>query len=192
VAAVHLLFIVALGLVCVCAAAIAAQDSTAGEALVGTAWTTPANAVDAQVVAALAKHGVRLRNPCSDGVFVTFERGVSVAYRDRKHIWISGTASIDRKGAIVHPGDALRQLDRTMENVEALLRNAGAALRDSCMFIVYVREPSDLAVAQAAVRERLGETSIQIVVAPVCRPGWLIEVECQAIAEASSPALPAF
>lgn len=34
------------------------------------AWTTPANAVDAQIVPFLAKQGVKLRNQCSDCVFV--------------------------------------------------------------------------------------------------------------------------
>ena len=123
---------------------------------------------------------------------VTFERGVSVAYRDRKHVIISGTASIDSAGSIVHPGDVLGQLDRTMENVEALLRQAGATFQDVCMLIVYVRDPSDLDVALRAMSERFGEAPIQVVVAPVCRPGWLIEVECQAIVPISNPALPAF
>jgi enamine deaminase RidA (YjgF/YER057c/UK114 family) len=57
---------------------------------------------------------------------VTFERGTSVAYRDRKHVFISGTASIDRNGEILHAGDVSRQLDRTLANVEALLAQAGA------------------------------------------------------------------
>lgn len=123
---------------------------------------------------------------------VTFERGVSVAYRDRKHVIISGTASIDSAGSIVHPGDVLGQLDRTMENVEALLRQADATFEDVCVLIAYVRDPSDLGVAQQAMSERFGEAPIQVVVAPVCRPGWLIEVECQAIIPISNPALPAF
>lgn len=33
-------------------------------------WSTPANVVDTQVAAALAKQGVRFRNPCSDAVFI--------------------------------------------------------------------------------------------------------------------------
>lgn len=123
---------------------------------------------------------------------VTFERGVSIAYQDRKHVMISGTASIDHAGKIVHPGDVLRQLDRTLENVEALLQQADAALRDVCMAIVYVRDASDVDVARRAVRERLGGAPVQVVVARVCRPGWLIEVECQAIVAHSDPALPAF
>jgi len=123
---------------------------------------------------------------------VTFERGVSVAYQDRKHVIISGTASIDRDGKILHPGDVSRQLDRTLENVEALLNQADATFKDVCAFIVYVRDPSDFVVAWRQMKERFGDTPIEVVVAPVCRPGWLIEVECQAIVSAPNPELPAF
>lgn len=123
---------------------------------------------------------------------VTFERGVSVAYQDRKHIYISGTASIDSEGEIVHPGDVLRQLDHTLLNVEALLQEAGAALQDVCMFIVYVRDPSDLDAARQVMAQRFGTAPMQVVVAPVCRPGWLIEIECQAIVPASDLELPVF
>jgi enamine deaminase RidA (YjgF/YER057c/UK114 family) len=122
----------------------------------------------------------------------TFERGVTVAYQDRKHILISGTASIDRDGRILYPGDVSRQLDRTLVNVGALLEQAGATFEDVRMFIVYVRDPSDLAFAWQAMRERFGEVPTAVAVAAVCRPGWLIEVECQAILPASSPRLPAF
>jgi enamine deaminase RidA (YjgF/YER057c/UK114 family) len=123
---------------------------------------------------------------------VTFERGVSVAYQDRKHVIISGTASIDNAGKIVHPGDVLRQLDRTLENLGALLHEADAAFRDVCMFIVYVRDQSDLGVARRVMRDRFGDIPLAVVVAPVCRPGWLIEIECQAIVPTSNPTLPAF
>ncbi|HEY3418662.1 MAG TPA: Rid family hydrolase [Armatimonadota bacterium] len=123
---------------------------------------------------------------------VTFERGVSIAFRDRTHILISGTASIDMTGSILHTGDVLKQLDRTLENVRALLQQAGATFDDVCSAIVYVRDPSDLAIAQRALDERCGDIPLQLVVAPVCRPGWLIEVECQAIISADNPELPAF
>ena len=123
---------------------------------------------------------------------VTFERGTSVAYRDRKHIILSGTASIDHKGGILYRGDMLRQLDRTLENMEALLERAGATLADMSHFVVYVRDPADQAEAQRRMRERFSDTPIVILLAPVCRPGWLIEVEGMAIVEASNPGLPTF
>jgi enamine deaminase RidA (YjgF/YER057c/UK114 family) len=123
---------------------------------------------------------------------VTFERGTSVAYRDRKHVIISGTASIDRDGRILYPGDMSRQLDRTLVNIEALLRQAGATYEEVCVFVVYVRDPSDLASAWRQMRERFGDVPTVVAVAPVCRPGWLVEVECQAIVSASNPGLPPF
>ena len=123
---------------------------------------------------------------------VTFERGTSVAYRDRKHVIISGTASIDHRGNILYPGDVSRQLDRTIENIEALLKQAGAALEDMCAFIAYVRDPSDQAIARQQMRDRFGDVPLEVFVAPVCRPGWLIEVEGNAIVAASNPALPDF
>ena len=123
---------------------------------------------------------------------VTFERGVSIAYQDRKHVVISGTASIDRDGKIVYPGDVSQQLDRTLENVDALLKQAGATFNDVCAFVVYVRDPSDFAIARQQMRKRFGEAPVATVAASVCRPGWLIEVECQAIVSACNPELPAF
>lgn len=123
---------------------------------------------------------------------VTFERGVSIAYRDRKHVIVSGTASIDADGRIVHPGDVSRQLDRTIENMEALVRSTGATLDDLRALIVYVRDPSDHALAWQRLRARFGDIPMQVVVAPVCRPGWLIEVEGIGIVAASNPDLPPY
>ena len=123
---------------------------------------------------------------------VTFERATSISYRDRKHVLISGTASIDKEGQIVHPGDVSRQLDRTLENVEALLSQAGATLSDMCHFIVYVRDHTDCEMARRRMRERFATAPIEVVVAPVCRPGWLIEVEGMAVIAADNPNLPEF
>ncbi|MBU0640046.1 MAG: translation initiation inhibitor [Planctomycetes bacterium] len=123
---------------------------------------------------------------------VTFERATAVAYRDRKHILISGTASIDHEGHIVHPGDVGRQLEHTLANIAALLARAGATLADMGMFVVYIRDTSDGAVVRQRMRARLGDAPLAFVAAPVCRPGWLIEIEGQAIIPSSNPGLPAF
>ncbi len=123
---------------------------------------------------------------------VTFERGVAVSYADRRHVLISGTASIDADGHILHPGDVGRQLDRTLENIAVLLGQAGVGFGEVGMFIVYVRDPADLGLAEELMRERFGDAPMVVAVAPVCRPGWLIEVECQAVVEADNPGLPVF
>jgi len=108
---------------------------------------------------------------------VTFERATRVAYGDRAHIFISGTASIDGEGWVVHPGDVLRQLDRALENVDSLLANGEAKLADLTHLIVYLRDRGDYGAVRARLGERFPDLPTQIVQGPVCRPEWLIEVE---------------
>jgi len=122
---------------------------------------------------------------------VTFERATAVAWRDRAQIFISGTASIDAAGQIVHPGNVARQLDRTLENVEMLLQQAGATLADMGVFLVYIRDAGDHELVWNEMRARFGHAPIEVIVAPVCRPGWLVEVEGQATVPVSNPQLPA-
>lgn len=122
---------------------------------------------------------------------VTFERGTTVSYADRRHVFISGTASIDHTGRILHEGDVNRQLDRTLENIEALLAKSGANLGDLAVALVYLRDPADADAIQAALLEKLAGIPSIILRAPVCRPGWLIEIEAIAIVSCHTD-LPAF
>ena len=112
---------------------------------------------------------------------VTFERGTSITYGDRKHIFISGTASIDNKGQIVHVGDVRSQTVRMMENITALLSEADSGLDDIKSAILYLRDASDYAAVSKLFKERWPMIDPVFVKAPVCRPGWLIEMECIAI-----------
>ncbi|MDY3913475.1 MAG: Rid family hydrolase [Phocaeicola sp.] len=112
---------------------------------------------------------------------VSFERGTCVHYGDRTHIFISGTASIDHRGKILYEGDIRKQTYRMWENVEALLAEAGSSSEDMVCAFVYLRDIADVAVVQALFRDRFPTIPTIIVEAPVCRPGWLIEMECMAI-----------
>lgn len=118
---------------------------------------------------------------------VTFERGTAVTYGDRRHLWLSGTASIDAHGQIVHPGDVLRQLDRTLENMAALLADGGAALADLTHMLIYLRDSADRRPVERAFVRRFPNLPYVILRAPVCRPGWLIELEGTAVVPASHP-----
>ncbi|MBP3228418.1 MAG: hypothetical protein J6M53_06535 [Bacteroidaceae bacterium] len=118
---------------------------------------------------------------------VRFERGTYVDYGDRRQIFISGTASINDRGQIVHPGDIRRQAERTLENVGALLAEGGAGFDDVAQMVVYLRDHADYAVVQHLFAERFPGKPVVIVYAPVCRPGWLIEVECMAVRAAENP-----
>lgn len=112
---------------------------------------------------------------------VTFERGTLMEYSDRKHILISGTASIDNKGQVVHVGDIVGQTYRMWENVEALLAEGGMAFGDVMQIIVYLRDTADYDVVQRMFAEKFPDTPYVITLAPVCRPAWLIEMECIAV-----------
>ncbi len=61
--------------------------------------------------------------------------------------------------------------------MEALLKPAGATLKDMCVLIAYVRDPGDQAVVWERIREQFGDIPMDVIVAPVCRPEWLVEVE---------------
>lgn len=112
---------------------------------------------------------------------VTFERGTAVDYGDRRHVFISGTASIDNRGEIVCPGDVQGQTLRMLENVDVLLAEAGCSSDDVMHMIVYLRDIADHAEVRAMFEERFPAHPKVFVWAPVCRPGWLVEMECMAV-----------
>ncbi len=112
---------------------------------------------------------------------VSFERGAYVDYGDRRHVFISGTASINNKGEIMYPRDIRRQTARMWENVEALLAEAGCTYDDVAQMIVYLRDGADHDVVKELYDARFPRVPKVFVHAPVCRPGWLIEMECMAI-----------
>lgn len=118
---------------------------------------------------------------------VTFERATLVEYGDRGHIYISGTASIDNKGKVVHIGDIRRQTERMWENVEALLNEGGMDFKDMMQIIVYLRDTADYAIVSRMFKERFPDIPTVITLAPVCRPQWLIEMECIAADERHTP-----
>ena len=123
---------------------------------------------------------------------VSFERGTAIEYGDRIHALISGTASIDNRGLIVHPGDIRRQTERMWENISTLLDEAGMDMdADIASMDVYLRDMADYATVRKLFDERFPKRPKNILLAPVCRPGWLIEMECLSV-KAHHSDFPAF
>ena len=104
-----------------------------------------------------------------------------VSYGERRQVFISGTASINNKGEVVHPGNIRKQTERMWENVEALLKEADCTFDDLGQMIVYLRDIADYAVVKEMYDKRFPATPKVFVHAPVCRPGWLIEMECMGV-----------
>lgn len=114
---------------------------------------------------------------------VTFERGTVMEYGDRAHVYISGTASINNKGEVVHIGDIVRQTERMWENVETLLAEGQTSFDDVMQIIVYLRDICDYRTVKDMFDRRFPDIPRVITQAPVCRPTWLIEMECIAVKE---------
>lgn len=111
---------------------------------------------------------------------VTFERGVKVNFGDRAHYHISGTASIDHNGDILHIDDVRKQMERALENVDSLLCASGASIDDMQFFTVYLRDPADYSQILDVFNANYGNAAkipINFVKGAVCRPKWLVEIE---------------
>ncbi len=112
----------------------------------------------------------------------SFSRGIKIRFPEKTVVYLSGTASVDETGATAHVGDARRQIERMLLNIETLLTPHGAGFRDLAQVISYLNSPDDLELFRA-VGKRWGLTDLpnSIVQAGSCRPDLLCELEAIAI-----------
>lgn len=117
---------------------------------------------------------------------VTFERATLMQYGDRNHVYISGTASINNKGEVMHVGNVQQQTLRMWENVETLLNEGGMSYDDVMQIIVYLRDSADYEMVKRMFEQKFPHIPTVFTLAPVCRPTWLIEMECMAVKKAKN------
>jgi len=144
-------------------------------------------AMDLYAVAANAEVGVQAIAPGPMGEASSygsaFARGSRIVEPGRKTLYISGTASIDAYGAVVAVGDIKGQLDRTFDNLHALLAESGMDLGDVVSATAYLKRAEYFRdFVQAASSHGLSaESPAAVVVADICRPEWLCEIEVCAV-----------
>ena len=109
---------------------------------------------------------------------VAFERGTRLTLPGKQMFFISGTASIDKHGQVMYEGDIVRQTGRLLENIGALLKDGNATMNDIQYFIIYLRDLSDHHAVEKMMQQFYPQIPHIIVEAKICRPGWLIEMEC--------------
>ena len=112
---------------------------------------------------------------------VAFERGVRIALPGKYEYFISGTASINHRGEVVNVGHVTRQTERLLENIRALLADGGATMDDVQYFIIYLRDLADTDVVESYMQQHFPNVPRIITYAKVCRPAWLVEMECVAM-----------
>ena len=107
----------------------------------------------------------------------TFSRGVMVG----DALLISGTASIVGSKTM-HPGDVMRQLDETLENLRVVVDQArvcGFVTQDpgGLCLNVYLRHAGDYPAVRGRLNAEFGGAHIVYLQADVCRADLLIEIE---------------
>lgn len=109
---------------------------------------------------------------------VAFERGVRITLPQKYQYFISGTASINNHGEVINIGNVTKQTERLLENIGALLADGDATLADVRYFIIYLRDLADAAVVDDYMEKHHPGVPRIITYAKVCRPAWLVEMEC--------------
>jgi len=94
-------------------------------------------------------------------------------------VFISGTASIDADGATTHIGDAPGQINTTIENVRAVLRDMHCSDRDVVQAVAYCKTPEVEKVFNAS-KGALPWPCITVI-CDICRPDLLFEIEATAM-----------
>ena len=108
---------------------------------------------------------------------------MKVTLDDRVVLYVSGTASIDTEGRVVHVGNIEGQIHRMFLNVEQLLAEQGATVKDIVTAITYLKKLEYLDPFYKVCQERSIPDNIPntVSVADICRPEWLCEIEAIAI-----------
>lgn len=110
--------------------------------------------------------------------------GFSRAVRIGDVVAVSGTAPIAADGSVAAPGDGYGQMRRCLEIIGEALSDAGAELGNVQRTRIYLRQGADwqgVARAHQEVFAAVRPASTFVVVAALLDPGWLVEVEADAI-----------
>lgn len=112
-----------------------------------------------------------------------FSRASALGQKEAATLFISGTSSIVGHQTL-HAGDPAAQTRETLRNIDALLEEAGRTVLgdklplESLAYKVYVRDPKDLPVIQAALADALGsDASVLYLKADICRRDLAVEIE---------------
>jgi len=92
----------------------------------------------------------------------------------------------------MYPGDIRKQTLRMWENVEMLLAEAECTFEHVGHLLVYLRDIAGYTVVEEMFNERFPDIPKVYLLAPVCRPGWLIEMECMAVKAIDDKRFPAY
>ena len=111
----------------------------------------------------------------------SFSRALEISTNTGRRLFISGTASIAPGGKTLWVGDVRKQVDLTMDVVEAMLRARGFSFAELTRATAYFRHPIDAGVfAEWLAANRLPQMPVVSAQCDVCRDDLLFELEAEA------------
>ncbi|MEU0577261.1 RidA family protein [Streptomyces griseoincarnatus] len=125
-------------------------------------------------------------NPVSWSVGMGFNQGEVVSGHSRT-LYISGQTAMSKDGKPEHDGDMAAQLALSVDNVEAVLAEAGMSLANLVRLNVYTTDVDLLFQHYGVLAGRLGAagvapTTTMLGVTRLAVPGQMVELEGTAVA----------
>jgi enamine deaminase RidA (YjgF/YER057c/UK114 family) len=103
-------------------------------------------------------------------------------------LFVAGQAAVDDEGNPTHEGDMIAQVQASIDNVEAVLREAGMTLADVVRLNIYTTDVDGFFAAHPSLVQRFDEAgckpaSTLLGVSRLAFPQMLVELEATAVAE---------
>ena len=110
--------------------------------------------------------------------------GYSRAVKIGNHIEVTGTVASDDDGKVVGAEDAYAQTKFIYQKIEAVLKKAGAAMKDVVrvrMFVTDISRWQEYGRAHSEFFKDIKPCNTMVEVSALIEPGYLIEIEATAI-----------
>ena len=108
----------------------------------------------------------------------SFSRGVEIQLPDHRQLLISGTASIEPGGATVHLDNTAKQIELTMQVIEAILDSRDMSWKDTTRAIAYFKDVEDAPLLYKYCEDNnLPAMPVAIAHSDICRDDLLFEIE---------------
>lgn len=118
--------------------------------------------------------------------FGPYSQAIEIVHPE-KLIFVSGFTSRDKEGNVVGKGDIRVQTDQVLRNIEAILAEAGATMKDIVKMTIYIRDVETFADIHDIRCRYLSEPYPACAVLEVSRmvnPDHLIEIDAVAAVRA--------
>jgi enamine deaminase RidA (YjgF/YER057c/UK114 family) len=110
-----------------------------------------------------------------------FSRAVQISEFNGEKLTVSGTASIAASGQTMWPGNVFKQIERSMEVVQGILRSREFRFENIIRLVAYFKCASGMSEFKKwCVKHCLAHLPIQCVCTDLCRSDLLFEIELDA------------